>query len=160
MNRFIAVIVSAVLFSGITGCTGEKNDAESGKEEVEKSDTLLKLPVAGSVSGDTMNLHGQFVVFYASEDTTNDLAIQAFSETTVVIVDSLKKTANLPVAVTSVNNFWVYNRDGSIMILSRKGFPEKTGILMMDGLQPPGIRKGNITIDECHALIKKYFLRP
>ncbi len=159
MNRFIAVIASAVLFSGIIGCTSEKKDAETG-EKVGKSDSLLKLPVAGSVSGDTMNLHGQFVVFYASEDTTNDLAIQAFNETVAIIVDSLKKTADLPVAVTSVNNFRVYTNTGSTMILSRQGFPEKVGILLMDGLQPPSIRKGSITTDECHALIKKYFLRP
>ncbi len=160
MNRINLIIVSALLVSVLVGCTSDKKDVETGMVATGASDTVPTLPVAGSVSGDTINLHGKFIVFYANQDTSNDLTIKAFNETASIIVDSLKKAADLPVAVTSVNNFRVYNRTGSPMILSRQGFSEKVGVLVMDGLQPPSIRKGAITTEECHALIKKYFMKP
>lgn len=159
MKQLLIGFGVALFFMGLAGCTGDKKN-ESDDTEIVKPDSIPDFPTAGSVSGDTMNLHGKFVVFYASEDTSIASSVETFKETIAIITDSLKKTADIPFAITSVHNFRVYSRTGSTMIISRQGFPEKFGVLLMDGLQPPTIRKGDITTEECHAMIKKYFMRP
>ncbi len=162
--RLLPGIVLLTFFIGLISCDSDQKETDSETKEIPKPASPQKIkteiPESGSVTGDTINLNGQFVLFYGPEEKSKDETLVKYMETITVIMDSLKIAGNLPFAYTTVSNMRIYNRDGSAMIISRSGFNENKGVLIMDGLQPPTIKKGMLTLPEYHQLIKKYFLRP
>jgi hypothetical protein len=166
MNRAYQSILLLLLIVGIISCNSENDKSDTNSSPVSTKDSkpqneiAKNLPEIGSLNGDTINLSGHYVVFYGPEGKDDDLVLKQYKETVTIIIDSLKKAGDIPVTYTTVNNFRVFSRGGSAMILSRAGFSEDKGVLVMDGLQPPTIKKGSFSVTEYHAFIKKYFLRP
>lgn len=166
MNSYkLAILAYFTITILFVSCSNSTKDDGSKVEQNEAGDSLkngkaIQTPKPGSINGDTINLSGKFVLFYGPENELADSISKNFKELSNVIIDSLTRTGDLNVAYTSVSNFKVYSKNGSPMIISTEGFIEKTGILVMDGLQPPAIIKGVKPASDYHALIKKYFFRP
>jgi hypothetical protein len=112
--------------------------------------------------GDSIFVSGKYVLFFGTDEQIKDPAEQAaitrFKETAAAVIDSINNQGNLKATYCVVNHIVVNNRGNSRMVISRTYFKEKTGIIMMDGSQPPEIRKGVLTPAEYHAALAKYFM--
>lgn len=153
----------------IYGCDSKKsaNIQETTKSEagVTEMSESAPLPVCGSMEGDTINMHGKFVLFFGPAAINEGIpaasaGILEFQTASSKILDSLKTEPGIFSVYTSANYIRVYNKlNGKPMIIMRNSFKEPTGMVISDGLQAPVIKKGVVTEIEYRALINQYFIR-
>jgi len=161
-GTFLLIIVLSII-----GCDSKQASTEIEPEVSATTATskteIAEFPELGSLYGDTINLHGKFVVFYGPEKSneTKDAEILAFQSTSKSIIDSLKQNAGIFTVYTSVNSLRIYNsQTGTPMVILRSSFSEQTGVILTDGMQSPIIKKGFSDAGEIHVLISKMFRNP
>ena len=110
MNYNLKLYLILALFTTFIACQNDKKEPSSEtpvKTETsnDKKTAASPAPAPGSLSGDTINLSGKFVLFFGPEKSSGDEGIDFFMSNSAMVMDSLKKAGDLPCAYTSVNNF-------------------------------------------------------
>lgn len=118
-------------------------------------------PEAGSVSGDTLNIHGKFVIIMGPE-TGSEPESEAFF---LALMDTLKGNFEANTELTFLYSGARYIRifireTGKSMVVDRATFDRKPGVMVTDGLQPSKMKNGIFTAEEFSALIREYFFIP
>ncbi len=161
----------ALLIITLVACEGNKSEKDSGSsgEEMGSSapgnpETVKNSPpTVGSLTGDTLNIGGKFVLFFGPVETGDSTmkmtpeVLRTFKATSAALLDSLSSNADIKAIYSTAPVFRIYTANGSVMIISKSALNEEAGMLMTDGSQPPTIKKGVLTSNEYHRLIKNYF---
>lgn len=164
MKKNLILLLTGLSFAGLVACnsTPEKGTSEADANVTAPNATVDSFPPSGTLIGDSIFVSGKYVLFFGTDEQIKDPAEQAaitqFKETAASVIDSINNQGNLKATYCVVNHIVVNNRGNSRMVISRTYFKEKTGIIMMDGSQPPEIRKGVLTPTEYHAALAKYFM--
>lgn len=156
--------IAAILLLNFMACKNEPADQEAGQPENKTSGgaALSTLPESGSLSGDTLNINGKFVLFFGPVETkegqkTPADQIMAFKATSAALIDSLATKTDIKAVYSTAAFFRIYTNNGSKMIISKSALNEEAGLLMNDGNQPPTIKKGIQTSNEYYKQIRQYF---
>ena len=166
MTRLFSAIAAIVIFSLITGCRQQPETAESASTEsaapASSAPAKSVFPPSGTMKGDTIFITGKYVLFFGTAKEIPDAAEQArvtaFKNSASLVIDSLKSAKGPEASYTLAEHIVIYKNDGTSMVVSRTNFKEKTGMLLMDGGQPPLIRKGILDLKEYHDVIATYFM--
>ena len=164
MKINLILFLAGLSFAGLASCNSKPENGNSAEENnvTPPAASIDSFPPSGTLSGDSIFASGRFVVFFGTDEVIKDPAeqeaITQFKETATAVIDSINSQGNLKAAYCVVNHIVVNNRGNSRMVISRTYFKEKTGIIMMDGNQPPEIRKGVLSTAEYHAALAKYFM--
>src|SRR5688572_33423195 len=109
----------------IVSCKGDdKNIQETSSTEAEKKTPASTPPAPGSMSGDTINLSGKFVLFFGPEVIADPKQnpgtgeIETFRNTSTNVMDSLKSIPHLSMAYSNADYFRIYLAGGSSMVVS------------------------------------------
>jgi hypothetical protein len=164
MKQNLILLLTGISFAGLVACnsTPEKGTAAEDANLTAPVAAVDSFPPSGTLSGDSIFVSGKYVLFFGTDeqikDPTEQAAITQFKETAAAVIDSINNQGNLKATYCVVNHIVVNNRGNSRMVISRTYFKEKTGIIMMDGNQPPEIRKGVLSATEYHAALAKFFM--
>ena len=164
MKSKLILFLTGISLAGLVSCNSsseKKHDMEGNGSEPVVAE-VDSFPASGTLSGDSVFVSGKYVIFFGTDEQIKDPAEQAaitqFKEIATAVIDSINAKGNLAASYTVVNHIVVNNRGNSRMVISRTYFKEKTGMIMMDGSQPPEIRKGFLTGAEYHAALAKFFM--
>lgn len=166
MTRIFSGLATIVIFSVLSACKQqpETTDSVSPQTAAPATTTPAKsaFPSAGTMKGDSIFITGKYILFFGTGKEIADAAEQArvtsFKNTASLVIDSLHSAKGPDASYTLANHIVIYKNDGTSMVISRTNFKEQTGVLLMDGGQPPLIRKGILELHEYHDLIADYFL--
>ncbi|MBL7915755.1 MAG: hypothetical protein JNL49_11985 [Bacteroidia bacterium] len=164
MKKNLILFLTLLSFAGLVSCnsTPEKGTTAEDANATAPVAAVDSFPPSGTLSGDSIFVSGRYVLFFGTDEQIKDPAEQAaitqFKETAAAVIDSINRQGNLQATYCVVNHIVVNNRGNSRMVISRTYFKEKTGIILMDGNQPPEIRKGVLTAPEYHAALAKFFM--
>jgi len=163
------LFIGLFIFS-LVACTGNKSDeAVDQNEDVtqqqadESQNEPKPQPVAGSLSGDTLNISGKFVVFFGPVETNSKPAkitpsdLVNFKAASAALIDSLSSKTDIKTAYTTAGFFRIYTSNGNMMVITKSALNEDAGMLLNDGSQPPVIKKGVFSTDEYYQKIKEFF---
>lgn len=166
MTRVFSGLAAIVIFSVLSSCRPQTETDESAEKQapVTTASTPAKspFPESGTMKGDTIFITGKYVLFFGTgkdiPDTEEQARITGFKKTASLMIDSLKSAKGPDASYTLAEHIVIYKNDGTSMVVSRTNFKEKTGVLVMDGAQPPLIRKGILEMNEYHEVLAEYFM--
>ncbi len=137
----------------------QKKELETVNKDNNIAVTDSLIPEVGSVSGDTINIHGKYVLFFVHEQDKEKLTAEGsqFCLRTGVLIDSLKKVSGIMGSCTRAGYFRIYSKNNNPMIITASALNTDAGVLVTDGSQPPKIIKGVLPDSDYHQLFKDYF---
>ncbi len=164
MKKNLIVFLTGLSMAGMVSCNSS-SDKEHQTDNTNANPPVAAVdsfPASGTLSGDSIFVTGKYVLFFGTDEQIKDPADQAaitqFKETATAVIDSINGKGKLKASYCVVNYIVVNSRGNSKMVISRTYFKEKTGMIMLDGNQPPEIRKGVLTATEYHAALAKFFM--
>jgi len=152
--------ISFMILLAFSSCTGTEQENDVKEESIKsEKEGVANIPEAGSLSGDTINLSGKYVLFFGpssgpAQEQAESREFRVISET---LIDSVNSIGNIKTLYSEVGHFRIYSADGSSMIISKSALRTTVGVLMTDGHQPPSIKKGPVPAAEYLGKIKEYF---
>lgn len=166
MTRIFSGLPAMIIFLLLTGCSQQPESAESAATQTAApaaaAPSTANFPESGTMKGDSIFITGKYVLFFGTgkeiPDTSEQARITTFKNTAAQVIDSLKLAKGPGASYTLAEHIVIYKNDGTSMVVSRTNFKEKTGVLLMDGAQPPLIRKGILNPNEYHDVIAEYFM--
>lgn len=162
--KFCKLVLLVVILS-LFACDGEKkkSDLTDGDSDRISNSAATKRPEIGSMTGDTLNIGGKFVLFFGPDELVDSIRkttaadLQALKSSSKILIDSIAAVPEITAVYSTAPVFRIMTSNGSVMVITKKALNEETGLLMTDGNQPPTIKKGILTTEAYHELIKKYF---
>ena len=172
MQKLFLILFSFLVISFISGGCSEKSEDNvstlNQSENIENTDIQdHTLPELASLKGDTIHIYGKYILFYGPDETDmiaygdNDNDLNAFMALSEKIMEEYNSKGEIPSSFTAANNIRIYTgAEKTTMVVTRKNFPDKYGFLITDGNQPPRLRNGPITEEQCYEIIRNYFFLP
>jgi hypothetical protein len=130
------------------------------------------LPVPGMESNDTVYLSGSYILFFGpTTDEMNSMVAEGnvppgYNDL-IVESDRLRRSMQDTLSVMDLSIGLSYSEasivcitmdEGNRMYFNRRNLKFPSGMIMMDGMQPPAIRSSNSTLHDYMQFVRNYFV--
>ena len=158
--------LSLFLFlAGILSACQPKSESStenaSNQPVATKTVAVSEWPESGSISGDTISIHGKVLLFFGPERenaTEND---QDFLNMSDRIMAALESETGIRKMYTSASYIKIFNSaTGKPMMVDRNQLGKRNGFLITDGGQPPKMSNESLSETDCMMIIRTYFFLP